>query len=159
MTLDLSKLIRQAIARAPRGAVVAVVLAATIGRPAVAHDHHPGLQGAAPTAHKGLRVETLGMIPARSMEKMLDLDGYVLQLRAITIEPGGQIAKHSHESRPGLVKVIGGEWTEGRISGEESFEASAPQAIIEDEDTVHWFWNRGDKPATAIVCDIVPASQ
>ena len=159
MMPDRDKLVRQAIGWAPRGAVVAVFLVATIGGHAAAHDHHPGLQSTPPTEHKGLRIEALGMIPAGSMEKTVGLEGYVLQLRAITIEPGGQIAKHSHETRPGLVKVISGEWTEGRSSGEESFEASGPQAIIEDEDTVHWFWNWGDKPATAIVCDIVRATQ
>ena len=31
-------------------------------------------------------------------------------------------------------------------------------AVIEDENTVHWFYNRGSEPATAIVCDIKPAS-
>jgi quercetin dioxygenase-like cupin family protein len=75
-----------------------------------------------------------------------------------TIEPGGHIAKHSHATRPGLVKVISGEWIEGRASGEEIFDAATPRANIEDENTVHWFFNRGSEPATALICDIVPAS-
>ncbi len=110
----------------------------------------------APTAHKGLKVEALGVIPAHSMEATIGLEGHKLQLRAITIEPGGHIAKHSHETRPGLVKVIDGEWVEGRPSSEVSFAAGKAEAIIEDEDTTHWFFNRSDRPATAIVCDIVP---
>ena len=115
-------------------------------------------QVAPPTEHKGLKVDALGVISEQSMKTTIGLEGRVLQLRAITIEPGGQIAKHSHETRPGLVKVISGEWIEGRDSGENAFGASTPGALIEDENTVHWFWNRGDTPATAIVCDIVPAS-
>lgn len=63
-----------------------------------------------PTEHKGLAVEALGVIDAASMKATLGLEGHKLQLRAITIQPGGQIAKHSHEKRPGLVKVIDGEW-------------------------------------------------
>ena len=110
----------------------------------------------APTEHKGLTVEALGVVSAKSMEATLGLQGHKLQLRAITIEAGGQIAKHSHETRPGLVKVIEGEWVEGRSSGEASFESGKDEAIIEDENTTHWFFNRSDKPATAIVCDIVP---
>jgi len=110
----------------------------------------------APTEHKGLKVEALGIVSAKSMEATLGLAGHKLQLRAITIEAGGQIAKHSHETRPGLVKVVDGEWIEGRSSGEVSFASGMAEAIIEDENTTHWFFNRSDKPATAIVCDIVP---
>lgn len=110
----------------------------------------------APTEHKGLKVEALGTIPAKSMEATLGLQGHKLQLRAITIEAGGQIARHSHETRPGLVKVIDGEWVEGRSSGEVSIAAGKAEAIVEDENTTHWFFNRSGKSATAIVCDIVP---
>jgi uncharacterized cupin superfamily protein len=110
----------------------------------------------APTEHKGLKVEALGIISAESMKATLGLEGYKMQLRAITIEPGGQIAKHSHETRPGLVKVIDGEWIEGRPSGEKSYTAAQTEGILEDEETTHWFFNRSDKPATALVCDIVP---
>lgn len=110
----------------------------------------------APTEHKGLKVETLGVIASQSMQTTIGLTGHKLQLRAITIEPGGQIAKHGHETRPGLVKVIDGEWIEGRASGEKTYTANQAEGILEDENTTHWFFNRSDKPATAIVCDIVP---
>ena len=115
-------------------------------------------QMAAPSEHKGLTVEALGVIPESSMERQLGLAGYKMQLREITIAPGGQIAKHSHEARPGLVKVLSGTWTEGRPGAVTEFEASRPEGILEDADTVHWFWNRGAEPATALVCDIVAAS-
>ena len=129
---------------------VGVALGATGGR---------GLaQMAAPSEHKGLQVAALGVIPEASMTAQIGLTGHKLQLREITIEPGGQIAKHSHETRPGLVKVISGTWTEGRPSGETDYAGSEATGILEDEATLHWFWNRGAEPATAIVCDIVPAS-
>lgn len=112
---------------------------------------------AVPTEHKGLSVETLGVIPEDSMQKQLGLSGYKLQLREITIAPGGQIAKHGHETRPGLVKVISGTWTEGRPDGEKDYAAAADASILEDSETVHWFWNRGSEPSAALVCDIVPA--
>ena len=121
-----------------------------------------GTQGLAqvvpPSEHKGLAVETLGVISEESMKATVGLEGHILLLRAITIEPGGQIAKHSHEKVPGLVKVIDGAWVEGRESGETTFDTNTQEAIIENETTVHWFYNRGAEPATAIVCDIKPAS-
>lgn len=141
--------LKRLAAAATLSVVVGVVLGAAGGR---------GLaEMAAPTEHKGLAVEALGVIPEESMQKQIGLSGYKLQLREITIEPGGQIAKHSHEARPGLVKVISGTWTEGRPGGETDFAASQPAGILEDRDTVHWFWNRGAEPAAAIVCDIVAA--
>ena len=91
------------------------------------------------------------------MSAQIGLTSYKLQLRAITIEPGGQIAKHSHATRPGLVHVISGTWTAGRSSGEEEFTADSETGILEDRETVHWFYNRGEEPATALVCDIVPS--
>ena len=119
---------------------------------------HGLAQVAPPTEHKGLKVETLGMISEESIKAQVGLEGHILLLRAITIEPGGQIAKHSHEKVPGLVKVISGEWIESSESGEKAFDADTPMAIVEDKDTVNWFYNRGTEPAMAIVCDIKPAS-
>ncbi len=102
-----------------------------------------------PTEHKGLEAEKLGFVPEESMS------AYILLLRKITINPGGQIAKHSAETTPGVVYVESGTWTEGRDSGETAY--SAGDTFVEDKDTVHWFYNRGDEPAAAYVCDIKPA--
>lgn len=111
---------------------------------------------AAPTEHSGLEVTSAGAISSQSMAAQIGLTGYKLQLREITIAPGGQIAKHDHKTRPGVVKVIRGTWTQGRPDGESDHASSDGQGILEDESMVHWFWNRGSEPATAMVCDIVP---
>ena len=113
-------------------------------------------QMAPPSEHKGLTVAGLGVIAEDSLSK-IGLTGHKMQLRAITIAPGGQIAKHSHATRPGLVKVIAGTWTVGTPSGEKDVSAQDSEAILEDKDTIHWFFNHTDKPATALVCDIVPS--
>ena len=110
---------------------------------------------APPTEHKGLEVEVLGFVPGESMSAQVGLKGYKLLLRKITINPGGQIAKHSAATTPGVVYVDSGTWTEGRDSGETNY--SAGDTFIEDENTVHWFYNRGNEPAMAFVCDIKPA--
>ncbi|MDX1576081.1 MAG: cupin domain-containing protein [Kiloniellales bacterium] len=117
---------------------------------------HGLAETAPPAEHKGLAVETLGFVPADSMAAQVGLDGHILLLRRITIEPGGQIAKHSAASTPGVVYMESGTWTEGRESGET--EHAAGDTFIEDKDTVHWFYNRGAEPASALVCDIKPAS-
>jgi quercetin dioxygenase-like cupin family protein len=117
---------------------------------------HGLAQVAPPTEHKGLKVEQLGFVPAESMSLQVGLDDRILLLRRITIEPGGQIGKHSAETTPAVVYMESGIWTEGRESGET--EHSAGETFIEDQNTVHWFYNRGAEPAAALVCDIKPAS-
>lgn len=109
-----------------------------------------------PSEHKDVGVETLGVLPGASIKKQIDLNGYVLQLREITLEPGGQIARHSHAARPGLVYTLSGSWTEGRPSGARDYPAGEKTAILEDAGTDHWFYNREDEPVTVVVCDMVP---
>ena len=111
-----------------------------------------------PTKHRGVTVTSLGVLPEDSLKAQIGLSGYVLQMREITLEPGGAIARHSHANRPGLVQMIAGTWVEGRPGGTQAYGAGNETAILEDKDTEHWFWNTGSEPATAIVCDMVPPS-
>ena len=111
---------------------------------------------APPTEHKGLQAEMLGNVAEESVAAQVGLKGYKLLLRRITINPGGQIAKHSHATSPGVVYVESGTWIEGRESGETHY--SAGDTFVEDKDAIHWFYNRGEEPAAAIVCDIKPVS-
>ncbi len=110
-----------------------------------------------PNEHKGVSVVNLGAISESSMNAQLGLKGYKMQLREITLEPGGQIARHDHLKRPGLVWTLSGSWIEGRSEGEKEYPASLNEAILEDSTTDHWFWNDGNEPARVVVCDIVPS--
>ncbi len=143
------KHLARAAERASIPGAVAVVLCALAGGPALADGDYP-------TEHSGLAVEQLGVVPAESMEAQVGMGDHILLLRRITIEPGGQIARHSAEATPGVVYMESGAWTEGREGGETVHEAGT--TFIEDADTVHWFFNRGDEPASALVCDIKPAA-
>ncbi|QFS82610.1 Cupin domain protein [Roseivivax sp. THAF40] len=113
-------------------------------------------EGHFPTEHAGLQVEQLANVPPDSIERQLGLEGRMLLARRITIMPGGQIAKHSHDTVPGIVFMESGAWTEGTDEGETL--RSAGDTFIEDADTTHWFYNRGDAPASALVFDIKPSS-
>ena len=113
-------------------------------------------QRVAPTEHKGVSVTNLGVISESSMSAQIGLDGYKMQLREITLAPGGQIARHDHFKRPGLVWTLSGSWVEGRADGEKNYPASLQKAILEDATTEHWFWNDGSEPVRVVVCDIVP---
>ena len=107
-----------------------------------------------PTKHKGIAVSKLGIVAKESMAKQTGLEGYVLQLRIATLQPGGQLARHDHTTRPGLVYTLEGSWTEGRPEGEREYPAGEEIALVEDWDTDHWFYNRTDKPVKVLICDL-----
>jgi len=111
-----------------------------------------------PTAHSGVSVTNLGIINEESLSAQLGIEGFVLRMRAATIEPGGHIKEHSHATSPGLVKMVSGTWVEGKPDGETIWKSGEDAAMLEDKDTVHWVYNRGDTPATAIICGIQPSN-
>lgn len=119
----------------------------------------PGIWAAlsGPTEHKGLSVDLLAELSADTLQATIGLEGYTLRMRAVEIAPGGEIAEHSHADRPGIVTVVQGEWVEGQPTGENTFAAEGYGTFPENEDTVHWVYNRTDAPAVALVCDIARA--
>jgi quercetin dioxygenase-like cupin family protein len=111
-----------------------------------------------PTEHKGISVTELGIINEESLKAQLGIEGFILRMRAVTVEPGGHIKEHSHATRPGLVKMVSGTWIEGHPDGrEKKYQAGEDVALLEEKDTVHWIYNRGNKPATGVVCGIQPS--
>ncbi len=127
---------------------ITIGVAATVAIPRV----QAALTG--PTEHKGLSVDLLAELPSSTMKATIGLDGYTMRMRSIEIAPNGQIAEHSHKDRPGIVTVVKGEWVEGQSAGERSFTSQSYGTFQENEDTVHWVYNRTNAPATALVCDI-----
>ena len=110
-----------------------------------------------PTDMKGVSVTELGIVNKDSLKAQLGIEGFILRMRAVTVEPGGHILEHSHATRPGLVKMVSGTWIEGHPDGREiTYRAGDNVALPEDKDTVHWIYNRGKVPATGIVCGIQP---
>ena len=107
-----------------------------------------------PTEHEGVSVTPLGALPEASLKIQLGMSGYEMKLREVTVMPGGAIKKHSHATRPGLVQTISGSWIEVKNDKETEYSATLKKALVEDKDTVHWLYNKGDVPAVAIVCGL-----
>jgi quercetin dioxygenase-like cupin family protein len=120
--------------------------------------NHVLAQMKGPTDMKGVTVTELGIINDESLTAQIGIEGFILRMRAVTVEPDGHILEHSHADSPGLVKMVSGEWVEGRPDGETVYAAGEDNTIPEDKDTIHWIYNRGDVPATGIVCGIQPSS-
>ena len=118
-----------------------------------AHEHLDPTQG--PTHTQGvLAVKRLG---AQSLgQDFSAMQGRELRLRELTIAPGGSIALHQHDQRPGVAYVLQGQMTERRGLGFSPRVIGPGEVAFEATGVSHWWRNEGTTPAKALVVDIVP---
>ncbi len=113
-----------------------------------------GMEG--PTETSGIESSVvLGSIPLNN--DFPALEGRVLRARVVTLSPGGTVAIHQHDARPGIAYVLEGEVTEHRNDTEGALVRRAGDAAFEQSGIVHWWQNDSTKPVRVIVVDIVPA--
>jgi len=86
------------------------------------------------------------------------MQGRVLRAREIVIAPGGVIAVHEHNTRPGVAYILEGEIVEHRNDSDKPVLRRPGDAAFERTGVAHWWENRSDKPVRALVVDIVPGS-
>jgi len=104
-----------------------------------------------PTENKGISSAPLQQ---QTLQQQIPaMEGYVLRSRRVTLAPGGSVKMHSHADRPGFLYVLEGELTE--YIGDTSKIVRPGGSWTEAVDTVHGVKNNTDKPAVAIVIDIV----
>jgi len=104
-----------------------------------------------PTENKGIKGVPLQL---QTLQQQIPaMAGYVLRSRYITLAPGGSVGKHSHADRPGFLYVLEGELTE--YKGDSVRTVRPGESWTEAVDTVHGVKNLTDKPAIAVVIDIV----
>ena len=89
-------------------------------------------------------------------EDFPSLDGRVMRARVVTIAPGGEIAVHRHEARPGIAYILEGELTETRSDEGGPIVRTPGMVSVEKSGIVHWWRNNGTSSARALVVDIVP---
>ncbi len=112
-----------------------------------------GLEG--PTQSSGIiAVVTLQGHPLA--DEIEGLEGYRLRARLLTIAPGGVVAVHKHEARPGIALIIKGEMRETRNDLPAERTLLNGQTVVENDGLVHWWENTGDTNAKVYVVDIVP---
>ena len=110
----------------------------------------------APSITTKVGVEPLGNLDLSG--EFRAMKGRMLRTRRITIAPGGSVAWHQHEQRPGVAYVIEGSLIEVRDdgSGIQSIQRRAGDAVFESTDVLHGWRNDSDQAATAVVIDLVP---
>ncbi|MEO0998595.1 MAG: cupin domain-containing protein [Pseudomonadota bacterium] len=114
-------------------------------------------QRAGPGETHGIRhVRALGSVP---LDRDFDaLRGHELRAREIVIEPGGQVAVHEHDARPGVAYILEGTLTEYRGPDNRPLVRGVGAVSFEQTGVVHWWRNETAAPARALVVDIVPVA-
>ena len=104
------------------------------------------------TGIKAARV--LGTVPlAGEFEKPSER---VLRGREVDVEPGGIVAVHRHDGRPGIAYIVSGQLTEHRVGVDGPVVKRAGDFALERTGTLHWWKNEGDTVTRVIVVDLVP---
>lgn len=144
---------------------IATLLLALLATTATAHDVIPEQEKEAaqrlladgPTETRGVesalelgRVSLAGELPGA--------DGKVMRARQFVLAPGAQIAVHEHQQRPGVAYVLEGELTEYRNDQSGPIRRGVGAVAFERTGVVHWWKNETDRPARALVVDVVDAS-
>ena len=133
------------------------------GPPADAHQHKKSVVPEAETirdaavAHEGPTESTnisAELIGAIDLKAVPELEGKQVRVRLIIIEPGGKIAVHQHDDRPGLAQILSGVAVEYR--GKKAIHHRPGSIAFEQDGDTHWWHNPYKEEVRALVVDILP---
>ena len=100
------------------------------------------------TAAKGVTDKVLSQIDLAG--EKLALQGRLLRVRKLEIQPGGIVPWHSHEDRPALIYVVSGEINEYASNCAVPIVHKAGEVARETHGTSHWWKNNGKAPAVLL---------
>ena len=112
--------------------------------------------GMAPSQTRHVTAQDLGMIDLSN--EFESLKGRMLRARLITIEPGGSVAWHEHQQRPGVAYLINGSLVEIRDDGQgpRKILRRPGDAVFESTGVLHGWNNISSVPVTTLVVDLIP---
>lgn len=107
-----------------------------------------------PTQNIGIAsVVRLGGVALAS--EFAGMEGKELRVREITILPGGVIAVHQHDARPGAAYILEGEIVEHRNDATSPITRVVGDIAFEKTGVTHWWENTSGAKVRALVVDIV----
>ena len=84
----------------------------------------------------------------------LPVQNKALRLRAVKLEPKGNVGQHKHQGRPSFAYILSGNLIEHRGDGDGPYKSG--ERVAERNGLVHW-WENGDSVATIVVFDVIDA--
>ena len=107
-----------------------------------------------PTKTAGIEsVNALGVVDLGG--EFESMKGHEMRARVFTIKPGGVVARHEHQSRPGFAYIISGQIIEHRNDQKAAIVRKPGDVAIERSGVVHYWENTFKEPVVALVVDIV----
>lgn len=124
--------------------------------PQAERDQAAELKVTGPTENKGVEsVRSLGQVDLTG--EFESPDGRILRVREIVVEPGGVVAVHQHQNRPGMAYILEGEIVEHRDDTDKPTTRNRGAVSFEKTGVTHWWENKSNEKARALVVDVVPA--
>lgn len=107
-----------------------------------------------PTKNQGIKsVTPLGVIDLGS--EFAQMSGRQLRARELLIEPGGVVAVHQHDQRPGVAYILEGEIVEHRNDQAAPIVRKKGEVSFEKTGVIHWWENTSGAPVRALVVDVI----
>jgi quercetin dioxygenase-like cupin family protein len=137
-------------------AAAGTVLALTFATPAYAGECPADKVGVNVTQPSDADYEGLTdtVIASIDLGQHIGVHGRLFRLRRLEIAPGGVVAWHNHESRPGIVYVLSGSITEYRSTCAVPIEHKAGDVAPEEKATSHWWRNNTKEPVVLLATDV-----
>lgn len=141
-----------------RALLTSTLIVAGLMTPAFAGECPPGKMKAdavKPVTHgpKNVTDKVLSTIDL-SKEKVA-LNGHMMRIRRLEVQPGGIVPWHSHADRPALIYVVSGEIVENASNCAVPIVHKAGEVARETHATAHWWQNNGKAAVTLLSFDIV----
>ncbi len=120
------------------------------------HEHALAAKNKMPGPTKSSGVESVNLLGAIALQNDFpSLKGRQLRARELVIDPGGVVAVHEHESRPGVAYILEGEIVEHRNDQPAPILRQKGAVAFEQSGVTHWWENKSDAVVRALVVDIV----
>ena len=84
------------------------------------------------------------------------VNGRLLRIRQLDIQPGGIVPWHSHGNRPAMIYIVSGEVVEYASNCAAPIMHKAGDVAPEKNGTQHWWQNTGTSPVVLISVDLFP---
>lgn len=100
------------------------------------------------TMPKGVKDAVISSI---DLSARAGLDGHLLRMRKLVVEPGGVVPWHNHGERPANIYVVEGAITEYRSTCSVPIEHKAGEAVAEFGANVSHWWRNNTKHRTVLI--------
>ena len=120
------------------------------------HEHQIAAEKNLSGPNKTHGIESVTVLGSIGLEKDFPaLKGKQLRARELVIAPGGVVAVHQHDSRPGIAYILEGEIIEHRNDQAEAIVRKQGAVAFEQSGIAHWWENKSTKAVRALVVDII----